>query len=114
VSIRRDDDAEQYDSLSYYDGAYNTLSGRLLKDFGSMKRFREERLDVRYSAVRVLDVRRVDEVTDSVEVTSQRKTKVGTDDEVCRYYHYRYQVRLASGVWTLDDRKALKDNSSLC
>ena len=100
-------------SMNDYYAAYQTVSGRLKKIFGSINDFRDDRLDVRYSKVRVVSVRRVDEVTDSAEVTSRRTvTKHG--DKTCTYYHYRYQVRLATGRWTLDDRKPLSDNSTDC
>lgn len=100
-------------SQSDYDDAYQTVSGRLRKTFGSLREFRDDRLDVRYSKVRVVSVRRVDEVTDSAEVTS-RRTVVKEGDKECTYYHFRYQMRIATGQWTIDDRKPLADNSTDC
>ena len=100
-------------SMSEYYAAYQTVTGRLLKTFGSINEFRDDRLNVRYSKVRVVSVRRVDEVTDSAEVTNQR-TVSEDGDEKCTYYHYRYQMRLASGLWTLDGREPLSDNASRC
>jgi hypothetical protein len=101
------------ESMNDYYAAYQTVSGRLKKNFGSINEFRDDRLDVRYSKVRVVSVRRVDEVTDSAEVTS-RRTVTKDGDKKCTYYHYRYQMRLATGQWTLDDRKPLSDNSTDC
>lgn len=110
VDARQSDPGE---SEGYYSAAYETVSGRLKKNFGSFEEFRDDRLDVRYSKVRVVAVRRVDEVTDSAEVTNRRTVRKDGDDK-CTYYHFRYQMRLASGQWTLDDRKALSDNGSSC
>ena len=108
-------DGEPYESFDHYSTAYATLSGRMLTELGPLKRFRRERLDVRHSTVRVIAVRRVDEVTDSAEVTFRRTAPdPRTGKGVCRYYHYRYQMRLASGTWTLDDRKGLEGNLSRC
>jgi S1-C subfamily serine protease len=100
-------------SLDDYYAAYQTVSGRLKKTFGSINEFRDDRLDVRYSKVRVVSVRRVDEVTDSAEVTA-RRTVSKNGDKKCTYYHHRYQLRLATGQWTLDDRKPLSDSSTDC
>jgi S1-C subfamily serine protease len=110
VRIRESDPDESY---ADYDAAYRTTTGRLRKSLGTFEVFRDDRLDVRYSKVRLLAVRRVDEVTDSAE-TTYRRTVSKDDKEVCTYYHYRYQVRVATGAWTLDDRKTLADNGSRC
>jgi hypothetical protein len=96
-----------------YAAAYDAMSGRLLKERSPLARFREDRLDGIYSKVRVVAVRRVDEVTDSAEIT-YRQTKPKDGDDECTYYHARYQMRLASGQWTLDERKPLSDNGSSC
>ncbi len=93
--------------------AYDAMSGRLRKERGPLERFRQDRLDGHYSKVRVVAVRRVDEVTDSAEVT-YRNTEPRDGDDKCTYYHARYQMRLASGVWTLDERKPLSDNGTSC
>jgi serine protease Do len=108
---KRTDDPDG--SLGDYDSAYQTVSGRLRKKFGSFDDFRDDRLNVRYSKVRVVSVRRVDEVTDSAEVTTRRTLRKGGEKK-CTYYHYRYQMRLATGQWTLDDRKPLSDNATDC
>jgi S1-C subfamily serine protease len=101
------------DSYGDYDAAYQSMSGRLLKQRSPFERFREDRLDGSYSKVRLVAVRRVDEVTDSVEVT-YRHTSPRPGDDKCTYYHDRYQMRLASGVWTLDERKPLSDDGTSC
>ena len=114
AAVAQQDD-DPYASLGHYNDAFDTLSGRLLKELGPFKRFRSERLDVRHSTVRVLGVRRVNEVTDSAEVTFMRTLPgTRTGKKICYLYHYRYQMRLASGKWTLDDRKELSDNRSRC
>lgn len=108
---RRESQPEE--SLADYEAAYRTVSGRLLKKFGSFDDFRDDRFDVRYSKVRVVSVRRVDEMTDSAEVTTRRTVRK-KGEKVCTFYHYRYQMRLATGQWTLDDRKALAGNNTEC
>ena len=105
----RDPGASESD---YYD-AYASVSGRLLKRYGSFDDFREDRLHVRYSKVRVVSVRRVDEVTDKAEVTFRRTTSEDGKDK-CTYRHYRYQMRVASGMWTQDDRMSLADDGTDC
>ena len=107
----RDDDPDG--SMADYYSAYDVLSGRQRKDYGSFDEFREARLNVRYSKVRLVSVRRVDEVTDSAEVSYRRVVSKGDDDK-CTYYHRRVQMRVASGVWTFDDHKSLSDDGTRC
>jgi hypothetical protein len=109
VATRR---TEPDDSLEHYYGAYGQLSGRLLKHLGSFEEFRQDRLDVHYSTIRVVKVRRLDEVTDSAEVTF--RTREPAKDGDCRRYHYSVQMRVASGSWTLDDRQPLSGNGNRC
>ncbi len=99
-------------SYGQYQDAYDTASGRLQKKYGSLDEFRGERLDLRYSKVHLASVRRVDEVTDSADVDYRRTLLDGKNS--CTRYHYRYQVRLASGSWKLDDRKSLAGDGRRC
>ena len=108
---KRTDDPDG--SMADYDAAYQTVSGRLRKKFGSFDDFRDDRTNVRYSKVRVVSVRRVDEVTDSAEVTTRRTVRKD-GDKTCTYYHYRFQMRVATGRRTIDDRKSLADDGTRC
>ena len=104
-----------YASFDRYQEAFGTLSGRMRRELGPFDRFRDERLDVRHSRVNLVKVSHLDEVSDSAEVRFRRtEISPSTGREICRDSHYRYTVRLATGVWTLDDRKALSDNRKRC
>ncbi|SEQ47452.1 S1C family serine protease [Microlunatus flavus] len=105
-------DADPDESLSHYYAGYDMLSGRLRKHLGSFDDFRDDRLDVHYSRIRVLKVSQVDEVTDTAEVTFRRLQPAKGGD--CTAFHYRVQMRVASGRWTLDDRTTFKDNGRDC
>ncbi|MGI3779337.1 MAG: S1C family serine protease [Janthinobacterium lividum] len=105
-------DSDPDGSLEHYYDAYNMLSGPLRKHLGSFEEFRHDRLDVHYSTIRVVAVRRVDEVTDNAEVTFRTRKPVKNGE--CRKYHYRVEMRLASGQWTLDNRQRLSGDGSRC
>ena len=108
-------DNGSYESAAHYRDAFDMFSGRLVKQYGPFNRFRDERRHVHYSTVRVMAVRHVDEVTDRAEVSFQRTTPSSrTGKDVCSYYHYRYQMRLATGTWTIDQSDPLADNKSRC
>lgn len=96
-----------------FDVAFDALSGKLKSRLGPDDRFREDRLNVTARKVALETVVLSNEVTDTADVSFTMITKRAGPDK-CIYYHYRYQVRLASGVWKLDDRIDLANNATSC